>query len=100
MTPEQLEKAMLDPASVFGTPENVVGHPGLTTQQKIDILLEWEYDASEEAVALEEGMPGTDSDLLRRVLLALGQLAGPIDVEHTGPTKQHGLPRSHVRRKT
>ncbi len=39
-------------------------------------------------------MPGVETDQLRRVLLALGSLAGPIDVECTGPTKQHGLTRS------
>ena len=42
-------------------------------------------------------MPGEDNDDLRRVLIALGQLTGPIDVEHMGPTKQRGLSRS-VRR--
>lgn len=47
--------------------------------------------ASEEAVALEEGMPGAETDVLRRVLLALGSLTGPLDIECTGPTKQHGL---------
>lgn len=94
MTPEQLEKAILDPSAVFETPEGVLDDASLTTQQKIDILLRWECNAAEEAVALEEGMPGNDSDALRRVLIALGKLAGPIDVERTGPTKQHGLSRS------
>lgn len=100
MTPEQLDKAMLDPAAVFGTRENVFGEPSLTQQQKIDILLRWEYNVLEEAVALEEDMPGNDTDVQRRALLALGQLAGPIDVEHTGPTKQHGLSCSCIGRKS
>jgi hypothetical protein len=48
------------------------------------------YDAAEQAVALEEGMPGEDDNLQRRVLMALNQLHRGINVEHTSPTKQHG----------
>ena len=65
--------------------------PDLSKNQKIETLLRWEYDAAEEAVALEEGMPGRESDLLRRILVALSQLTDCIDVEHTGPSKQHGI---------
>ena len=93
---DKLERAMLDPCSVFAEPEDVLSDADLTREQKIAILLQWEYNASEEDVALEEGMPGEDSDDLRRVLIALGQLTGPIDVEHMGPTKQRGLSRSSV----
>ncbi|MES0386002.1 MAG: hypothetical protein ABUJ98_15640, partial [Hyphomicrobium sp.] len=64
--------------------------------QKIEALWRWEYEASALSVAVEEGMPGEDDGLLRRVMLALGTLTGPIDVEHTGPTKQHALPRSAI----
>jgi hypothetical protein len=96
MTPEQLEQAFLDPETVFGTPESVLAAAGLTDEQKLEILRRWEYNAAEEAVALEEGMPGDDSGMLRRILQAIGTIAGPIDVEHTGPTKQHGLTREAV----
>jgi hypothetical protein len=54
-------------------------------------LQNWEYDAVEADVAGEEGMHDDDNDVLRRVLLALRQLAGGLDVEHIGATKQHGL---------
>jgi hypothetical protein len=91
MTPEQHEKAKLDPQEVFDTPEAVLEVADLTSEQKIEILLRWEYNAAEEAVATEEGMPGNDKDMLRRVLLALGKLGARVDVEHPGPTKQHGL---------
>lgn len=37
-------------------------------------------------------------DDLRRVLAALRTLTGPIDVEHTGPSKQHPLCRPTIRR--
>lgn len=96
MADTRLERIMLDPSGVFASPEDVLSDPALSHEQKIEALLRWQYNAAEEAVALEEGMPGNDNDELRRVLLALGQLTGPIDVEHTGPTKQHGLSRSSL----
>lgn len=97
MTPDQLKQALMDPQSVFTSPEALRDHPTLTADQKIEILRRWEYNAAEEAVALEEGMPGEESDLLRRILIALGTLAGPLDLQRTGPSKQHGLPRSAIR---
>ncbi len=91
-SPSEIEKAMEAPASVFATPEEVLEHPGLTPAQKIEILRRWQYDAVELDVAVEEGMPGDDDPLLRRIMLALGALSGAIDLEHLGPNKQHGLP--------
>ncbi len=98
MTEEQIEKAMLDPESVFGMPENILNEASLPKEIKIEILRRWQYNASEEAVALEEGMPGQESDMLRRILVALGDLCGPLDLQHTGPAKQHGLPREAIKK--
>jgi len=97
--PADIERAILAPASIFTGPEDVLEHDELTREQKIEALWRWEYDAAGQAVALEEGMPGEESDLLRRVLLALGTLVGPINVERTGPTKQHALARPVVDRR-
>lgn len=72
------------------TPEEVLKDPRLGEQEKADLLCRMSYDAAEQAVALEEGMPGDDDGLQRRVLLALNQLHRRMDVEHTSPTKQHG----------
>lgn len=94
-----MDQALLDPGSVFATPEEVLAHDALTQQQKIEILRRWEYDASDVAVAQEEGMPGDIGDVLRRILLALGQLTGGVDVERVGPSKQHGIPRSGIKSK-
>lgn len=94
-----MEQALLDPESVFDSPEVLVSSEALSLQQKIELLRRWEYDESENDVALEEGMPDGESDLLRRILLALDQLTGGIDPEQTGPTKQHGIPPSATRRK-
>lgn len=90
----EIETAMAAPASVFATPEEVLEHDELSREQKIEILRRWQYDAVEIDVAVDEGMPGDDHPLLRRIMLALGKLTGPIDLEHLGPTKQHGLPRT------
>ena len=85
------QKALLDPASVFSTPEELLDRADLTRDQKIEILRRWEYDASEVAVAEEEGMVDGRPLMLRRVLLALDKLTGGIDVEHSPPTKQDGV---------
>jgi hypothetical protein len=87
-----LEAALRDPASVFAQPEDVAAHAGLTLEQKIEILRLWEYDAAEAEVATEEGMPGGNDDLLRRILLALHGL-GAADAGDAAPTKQHALLR-------
>jgi hypothetical protein len=84
----ELAKARLDPGSVFETPEELVNHPGLKGEEKADLLRRWAYDASELAVAEEEGMVGGEGTLLRRILLALDTLTGGYDVDHTPPTKQ------------
>lgn len=97
--PFDMDQALLDPGSVFATPDLVLLHDGLSKAQKIEILRRWEYDASEGCVAAEEGMPAGESDLLRRILLALGRLSGGIDVEHVGPTKHHGIPSSAAKSK-
>jgi hypothetical protein len=86
------EKALLDPGSVFLQPEDVLTEPALSRQEKTEILRRWEYDESEIAVAVEEGMPDGESTLLRRILLVLEQLCGGSVAEYVGPTKQHGLP--------
>ena len=72
------------------TPEEILTEPRLTEQEKGDLLCGMSYDAAEQAVALEEGMPGDDDGLQRRVLLALNQLRRRMDIEHTSPTKQQG----------
>ena len=88
------EKALLSPASVFARPEDVLMQAGLTQQQRIEILRRWEYDESEVAVAVEEGMPGEESTLLRRILIALEQLPGGVDWSIRVPRSSTGSPAS------
>ncbi len=92
-----LEQALRDPAAVFATPEEVETHGGLSDAQRIEILRRWEYDASEDSVATEEGMPGGEDDLTARIFQALDRLGG-VDPEKTSPTKHHGLTRGAVKR--
>jgi hypothetical protein len=84
----ELERALLDPTSVFDGPEQVLERADLTRDQKILILRSWAYDARELEVAEEEGMTGGEPALLDRILGALDRLGAP----HDGPaaSKQGG----------
>ncbi len=86
-----LDKALLDPGSVFSSPEELRDHRGLTREQKIEILRRWAYDASELAVAEEKGMVGGEPSRLAQILSVLNVLTDGYDVEHSPPTKQKGV---------
>lgn len=78
MTPAvDLDKAKLDPASVFRAPEDVLAAP-LSDEDKKAILVRWEADAEALIRATEEGMPPSENrspaELLRAVHLALESL--------------------------
>ena len=85
-----IEKAFLDPTSVFDSPESVVRSDALTTDQKIEVLHCWAYDAREIAVAEEEGMIADQPSLLHRIQEALRDLGVEPDLDHASPTKQDG----------
>jgi hypothetical protein len=76
-------------------PEDVVADPALTRERKIEILQHWAYDAAEGEVATEEGMPGGETTLLRRILLALEGLGASGDDAGAAPTKQNARPPRH-----
>ena len=73
-----LNKAKLDPASVFHTPKDVLRAASLSIEDKKAILIRWEEDAEALLRATEEGMPPEDNrnpaELLRAVHLALEAL--------------------------
>ena len=85
-----VEKALVDPALVFKTPEEVLADSELSREQKIKILRRWEYDVRELQVAEEEGMEGPQPVTLDVVLRALRALDAPADTERSAPTKQGG----------
>ncbi len=92
MTKDQLTQAMLDPSSMFSSPMAIVGDEHLSTDQKIDLLRRWEYDAREMQVADEEGFPAREpGSLLDTIIIALHRLGAGPDIEHSPPTKQGGV---------
>jgi hypothetical protein len=76
-----LDKAKLDPASVFRTPKDVLAS-GVSPEDQKAILSRWEADAEALLRATEEGMPPADNrspaELLRAVHEAMESL------EHAG----------------
>ena len=73
-----LDKAKLDPASVFQAPADVLRAPALSAEDKKAIRVRWEADAEALIRATEEGMPPAENrspaELLRAVHLALESL--------------------------
>lgn len=73
-----LDRAKLDPASVFSSPAEVLEAPGLSEEDRKSILLRWESDAEALLRATEEGMPPAESrapaEVLRSVQAALLRL--------------------------
>ncbi len=87
-----IDKALLNPASVFETPDDVLEAEELSREQKIDILRRWEYDARELQVADEENMIGTNADMLGQIMRALLQLDEKSEVERLerSPSSKQG----------
>ena len=81
------EKAKLNPATGFKSPQEVVSSQELSREQKIEILLRWEQDARSMEVAEEEGMPGTQPKLLQPIRDALHALNYWPDTERSSPSK-------------
>jgi len=93
-------RALLDPAAEYEVPNDVLIDSALSETQKIEILRRWAYEASEISVAEDEGMAHAESVTVGQVLLALHQLVPEIDTEHSPPTKQGGLDRAAVQKKS
>lgn len=75
-----IEKAMKNPASMFGTPEALSGSNELMAEQKRAVLLQWKDQLEQLQAADDEGMQksepatGGTGDLLRRVTSCLSQI--------------------------
>ncbi|HTS93774.1 MAG TPA: hypothetical protein VMG55_17305 [Stellaceae bacterium] len=87
---EGLRAILRDPAARFRRPQDVLDAPGLTHDQRLEILKRWEYDARSLAVAEEEGMAGGEESLLRRVRRAIAALGGDGEAEPIGTATKHG----------
>ena len=85
-----LQTILRDPAARFHRPRDVLDAPGLTHEQRLAILRQWERDARALAVAEEEGMAGGEESLLSRVRRAIAALGGDNEEEPAGPATKHG----------
>jgi hypothetical protein len=89
-----LKAAKANPSKFFQSPEEVLGHPGLSRDDKIAILRQWEVDARLLAVAEEENMTeGERSHLggVSKALIALGDETKQPAAKETGtPSKAGG----------
>jgi hypothetical protein len=74
MSEFSFERALNDPADLFENPDAVVRHPALTREQKVQILNNWQLDASRLEGSEGEGMMGEDAPMLHRVRIALAAL--------------------------
>ena len=74
MSEIDLERALNDPAGRFESPDAVVHHPALTREQKVQILNNWQLDASRLEGSEGEGMMGEGAPMLHRVRVALAAL--------------------------
>jgi hypothetical protein len=73
--PAPLEHATIDPASVFGSPADVISHPDLDLEQKREILRRWAWDEYLAEIASDEAMnPAPEGSRLAEVRSALLQL--------------------------
>jgi hypothetical protein len=67
-----LEKAYINPASIFASPEKIEEYSGLTAEEKMKILQSWEMDTNALIRAESENMTKASSapapeELLRRI---------------------------------
>lgn len=75
----RLRAALLDPAAVFGSPEEVEHDARLSQDDKLAILKSWEEDARELAVAEDENMAGGEPSRLEEVVAARVRLTGAVE---------------------
>lgn len=66
-----LERAFVNPASVFASPHDVVRHPLLTIDCKREILQRWAWDEYLLDLAAAEGMPEGEPSRLDEIKAAL-----------------------------
>jgi hypothetical protein len=75
-----IDRAMKNPASTFGTPEALSESNELTTEEKRAVLLQWKDQLQQLQAADDEGMQqnyaaaGTTDDLLGRVTSSLSRI--------------------------
>lgn len=93
-TPLNVAEAKLNPSKFFTHPKDVLTHPGLSREAKLEILRQWEVDARLMAVAEEENMTAGESGHLGAIVSALlvieDETKGPDADAAAPPTKSGG----------
>ena len=75
-----IEEELLHPEEIFSTPKEVLDHPELTKEKKIEILRSWVYEANECTAAENEGMAVRDEPIhLDAIYTVLHELTGKSD---------------------
>lgn len=94
MMKTRFQQALGDVSKIFRTPKAVLEAPDLNTQQKIDLLKQWETDLRLLMVASEENMtgnvPGRTAELLQQVLGGLEKLGVSQSDARAAPNKSGG----------
>jgi len=94
MSDNRFQQALGDVSKAFRTPQAILDADGLSRQQKIELLKQWETDLRLLMVASEENMtgnmPGRTAELLRQVLQCLEQLGTRPAEGQKAPTKAGG----------
>lgn len=89
-----IKAAKINPSKFFASPKDVLVHPGLSRDAKIDILRAWEVDARLMSVAEEENMTDGERSHLGAVVSALIALdderKSPDTETGSGPAKAGG----------
>jgi len=88
--------AKVNPSKYFTHPKDVLVHPDLTRQTKLDILHQWEVDARLMAVAEEENMTSGENGHLGAIVSALlaldDKVKGPHGAGAPAPNKSGRVP--------
>jgi len=84
----RLRDALLDPAAVFNSPRDVERDPLLNSEEKLAILISWEEDARELAVAEDENMAGGEPNRLSEAVAARVRLAELGEKSETPPQER------------
>jgi hypothetical protein len=66
-----IEEALRDPTTFFAEPQDVVDHPKLSREHKLEILRRWKQDALRLSASESEGMGGGEESMLGRVESAI-----------------------------
>ena len=78
----EFKKASVNPMSFFDSPYDIVNSADFTTEQKLKLLLAWQYDARQIQLAEDEGMPSGADVGLDDVVTALGLLTRQSGTKH------------------